>query len=177
MRCIALFMCAYTAKHPDQRDAMLAYQFNIFEYMSRGFDWYAYDKKFRHEKEHCSSFPWDVVRFDLERDAYYLGLARQKIKVNLKASGSTYSVFKGKQPPNKDGANSGSKGSNTNQKRPAVCYKFNDKDAYCDGPCRYKHACRECGGNHPAYVHDEKSKAGTQNQRPGGSSGDSSARR
>ena len=51
----------------------------------------------------------------------------------------------------------GKLGSMTPDGRP-ICYRYNNRDERCRGPCPYVYLCWRCYGNHPVHACTAKSK-------------------
>ena len=62
-------MSVYLKSYPEQLDQMLTYHQHIQRMMARQANWRDYDYHFRVDREYVQ-FDWDIVRPDLERDAY-----------------------------------------------------------------------------------------------------------
>ena len=64
------FMSVYLKKRPEECEQLVTYHQNVQNLMSRGANCRIYDSQFgiKREYDQCR---WDIVRIDLERDAYY----------------------------------------------------------------------------------------------------------
>ena len=47
-----------------------------------------------------------------------------------------------------------------------ICFRFNNKDERCRGPCRFAHVCLKCYGQHPAHMCRSPSAAAAGGPRP-----------
>ena len=151
------YVSVYLQKYPGELQAMLTYHQNVTKLMLRKAYWRDYDIQFRIDREY-SNYPWDIVRTDLERDAYY--------------SGNNNNQFFGTKPSNFRNSNAGNSFRGQAAKVPkGYCFAYNQPHQHCtNARCTYKHACPTCNEGHPGYVHgkqgDYSRKPAVSNAKP-----------
>ena len=142
------YMSVYLKRYPEQLDQMLTYHQHIQRMMARQANWRDYDYHFRVDREYVQ-FDWDIVRPDLERDAYnsFRPYTKQSGNPSYKTSSSTQSIPKG------------------------YCFAYNTIGKRCvRDNCSFKHVCPECQNKHPKYQHGKPFKPSSHaNSGQGGS--------
>ena len=145
---LGIHICLFILKkYPEQLDQMLTYHQHIQRMMARQANWRDYDYHFRVDREYVQ-FNWDIVRPDLERDAYnsFRPYTKQFGNPSNKTSSSTQSIPKG------------------------YCFAYNTIGKRCvPDNCSFKHVCPECQNKHPKYQHGKPFKPSHANSGQGGS--------
>ena len=127
------YMSIYLKKYPHELDQMITYHQNIQKLMQRGANWRSYDFQFRVDRE-FDQCKWDVVRMDLERDAYQTHNGMNSTNLTTKNKQS----FRAPR--------------NTVPK--GYCYAYNTQNQHCKNTnCSYKHNCLTCQGKHTSFRH------------------------
>ena len=127
----SIFMYIYCSKYPSAAPALIKYVEHVRKMASRGQDWKYYDKHFRLGQQ-TEYIPWDYINWEAMSEAQYR-------TQSFRSSGSSYNrqqsipTFEDSSVPK------------------GYCHKFHSSEGCSRNPCRYKHTCFFCAGNHSAW--------------------------
>lgn len=148
-----VFMSVLLEKNVQLAQELLKYMRDIRFAASKSHGWVTYDEQFRLRKARKPNSSWGTINQDLW--AFYISttMKEQQSMENPQASGfsqASNTFQKNRSPPLNNPLNSF-----RNQSQSAVsrtCNVYNTKGKRClFSPCRFKHACAGCGGQHPVY--------------------------
>lgn len=159
-KAFGIFHSVYIQKYPEQSQALLEYADTIRELYQRapnGFGWREYDEKFRFRRQ-STLCKWDDVDSKL-----WLKIASYQTYNSSTQRGSGGSHSYESNVKNNNFQTSGNKNfNNKNNKKQSggkssalfracaakqLCFRF--QTGTCSGPCKYKHICNQCAGDHP----------------------------
>lgn len=131
-----VFSSVLLEKFPDKAQDLLKYMRDVRLAANRSPGWFRYDEQFRLRMASNPGIPWGQINNELW--LLYVTNASSQSPAN---SGQTQ--YKQNNPQNQT--------KNADFKPIASCNLFNQgKNCNFFPNCRFKHACRMCGGNHPA---------------------------
>ena len=122
-----IYMAIYLEKKPEEAPHLLKYGHTVRELATSNGDnsWRYYDENFRKLKE-TNDIPWQMPVAELMVRACTIPRPKQPFR----------------------GGNSGGNRGQDDQ-RVKVCYNYNNGSKCTFSPCRFKHICQACKGNHP----------------------------
>ena len=131
--------------------SMLTYAQTIASLRRKNYDWAAYDRHFRSDRE-TSKESWATIRQDL----------LMQYKNEAGQSRSYTSSRREQQPFRSSPSKSFGQAGRTGKKQPqsgdgnrvpfGYCFAYHSRDQRCTAtPCEYLHVCPNCKGQHPLY--------------------------
>ena len=135
---------------------LLTYLRNITNMQQMGYRWHAYDRHFRKRQEKYPH-PWEIIDSNLEmqyRQAEPKKFFRGENQYNHSTQANQAYQYNA-QKPQQQRFRSHIKTRDGNTIKAGTCASFNSRNTTCKLPCKYRHVCGKCEGNHPLYRHNE----------------------
>ncbi|CAG2231067.1 unnamed protein product [Mytilus edulis] len=143
-----IYMSILLEKQSSLAQELLKYMRDIRFAANKSHGWGTYDEQFRLRKAQRPQSSWAVINQDLW--SFYITTA---MRDQGQSNESKVGFSSQSEPLHSFRQSSGQQ----NVQQPRTCNAYNTKGKRCNfNPCRFKHGCSACGGQHPAYFSDEK---------------------
>lgn len=138
-----IYMSILLEKQSSLAQELLKYMRDIRFAANKSHGWGTYDEQFRLRKAQRPQSSWAVINQDLW--SFYITTA---MRDQGQSNESKVGFSSQSEPLHSFRQSSGQQ----NVQQPRTCNAYNTKGKRCNfNPCRFKHGCSACGGQHPAY--------------------------